>query len=199
MSARGAYAHVLPLPGTRACPATAGRPVAGAPVVVARPVAAIRTTVLPYVFVLLGLAALALFTASRYAAVAQVGYEIGSMKAELRRLEAEREQLELKVAQLSSLARIEGEARSRLGMVSPAEQRLVAVQKGDDTRLASGTERAVRIAAYQAPAIEGERTQVAMSTEREDVPRRGLSGLVGRLVAELGIGPRRAAANPLAQ
>lgn len=59
--------------------------------------------------------------------VAHLGYTIVEMKAELRALEAESQRLELEIARLSSLERVEREAAERLGMCRADEVRKVAL------------------------------------------------------------------------
>lgn len=64
-------------------------------------------------------ASLALVVANRSARVAAEAQEILALKEELRLVEAENRRLEMAALQLSSLARIEREAKDRLGMELP--------------------------------------------------------------------------------
>lgn len=64
-------------------------------------------------------ASLALVVADRSARVAAEAQEILALKEELRLVEAENRRLEMAALQMSSLARIEREAKDRLGMELP--------------------------------------------------------------------------------
>jgi len=77
----------------------------------------------------------ALVITSRHATVAHLGYSIVSAREELRVLQAESQRLELEVARLQSLERIESAAVTRLGMVKPAEIRLVVVTRTEAVRV----------------------------------------------------------------
>ncbi|MEW6243076.1 MAG: cell division protein FtsL [Bacillota bacterium] len=77
----------------------------------------------------------ALVITSRHATIAHLGYSIVSAREELRMLQAESQRLELEVARLQSLQRIESAAVTRLGMVKPAEIRLVAITRTEPVRV----------------------------------------------------------------
>ncbi len=75
--------------------------------------------------VLLGVALAMAFT-FRAAVFAQLGYEVASLTEELAAVENEHRRLKLEIARLTDLERVEREAM-RLGLVRPAEVRLVAL------------------------------------------------------------------------
>ncbi|MGE5484945.1 MAG: cell division protein FtsL [Ignavibacteriales bacterium] len=64
---------------------------------------------------------------SRAAVTVQSGYRIGLLKAQLAALSSENESLEVEVARLQSLSRVEEVARSRLGMAPPGDIRVARV------------------------------------------------------------------------
>lgn len=60
-----------------------------------------------------------LLLTTRYAQITATGYEIVNVKKQLKALEAENQNLEMKIAQLQSLERIEAVAIGKLGMIKP--------------------------------------------------------------------------------
>lgn len=62
-----------------------------------------------------------------YVQGALMGYQLVSLKQEINRLETENKQLEYSIAKLSSLDRIEQEAKMRLGMISPENTQVMAM------------------------------------------------------------------------
>lgn len=64
---------------------------------------------------------------SRAASTVQSGYRIGALKAQLAALYSENESLEVEVARMRSLSRIEEAARSKLNMTPPEDIRVVRV------------------------------------------------------------------------
>ncbi len=74
---------------------------------------------LRFVVTVVFVASLALVVASRSARVAAQAQEILALKEEIRLVEAENRRLEMAALQMSSLARIEREAKERLGMELP--------------------------------------------------------------------------------
>lgn len=58
----------------------------------------------------------------------ELEYEIQEMNERLNQLQKEEQQLQLEIARLQSLARVERLARSRLGMVEPGSSRVVVLK-----------------------------------------------------------------------
>lgn len=71
--------------------------------------------------------AAALLQVNQFSAVTGTGYEIEDLKRERAAKVAENHELEAEVARLSSLARVEIEARTRLGMDKPKAKRDIEV------------------------------------------------------------------------
>ncbi len=61
---------------------------------------------------------------SRAASTVQSGYRVGQLKARLSALHSENESLEVEIARMQSLSRIEDVARNKLGMAPPGEIRV---------------------------------------------------------------------------
>lgn len=83
-----------------------------------------------YILVWLVAVALALGLASRFALAAKLTVDIAALNKQLAEAQAENEQLQLQIAELKSLARIEQIASTRLGMVRPAETRPIVANGG---------------------------------------------------------------------
>ncbi|KNZ70478.1 septum formation initiator [Thermincola ferriacetica] len=75
-----------------------------------------------------------LLLATKYAQIAATGYKIVEMKKQIKAMELQNQALEMKIAQLQSLERIEAVATEKLGMVKPdtsAGVQFVAVESKD--------------------------------------------------------------------
>jgi cell division protein FtsL len=69
---------------------------------------------------------LALALTARYAAITRASFEISKLDRELSSVRAENERLQIQIARLTSLERIEEIAMNRLGMEKPGEVRTLA-------------------------------------------------------------------------
>lgn len=93
---------------------------------------------------------LALGIASRFAVGAKMNIDIAALDKQLAEVQTENEQLQLQIAELKSLARVEAAATTRLGMVRPTETRalvtgnqtattaMVAADVGNNTKTDGG-------------------------------------------------------------
>jgi cell division protein FtsL len=71
--------------------------------------------------------ALALFTVFIHCQVAVMGYRVLALQEQVENLENENRKLELSIAALSSLDRVQEVASSKLGMCMPSEAQVVAL------------------------------------------------------------------------
>jgi len=118
-------------------------------------------------------ALLGILIASRYAAVARIGYEITELKAEVAGLERENERLRLDIAQLRSVDRIEEIAVAQLGMERPGE---VCIARGEpaaeETLVATSVEGQPGVA-FAASRREAGAAETGGTEEREPAGIRG--------------------------
>ncbi len=80
---------------------------------------------------------LSLVVVAQYSSLVIMNYNLGSTRAELAQIQGNLRILELQVAELSSISRIEQIARDELGMVDPeiGQLRIITAGREDDSRL----------------------------------------------------------------
>jgi cell division protein FtsL len=99
------------------------RPALPLPGRLSAPIAKLRSGRIPIIVVVALVLAIALVQVNEFSRLTSTGYQINELTAERTARQADNHKLEAEVASLSSLARVDWEARTRLHM-EPAKQKL---------------------------------------------------------------------------
>lgn len=73
------------------------------------------------------IAIIAILILSRYSAITEAQYRISKMKAEIKEINAQNERLQVEIANLNSVARIEDIAKNKLNMKEPESEQVIYI------------------------------------------------------------------------